>query len=212
MLSAQATALPSLSSVTKLVEAGRGGSAAPGRSGVASTVWPSTPPARQRAATANARAAAAPSAEGSLCSTENAAAAARPPSAGGGRNATLSLRYGRTIAGEAWQGTAQVGHGDLAGACGRSRLLNPARQDAGVEVAHPPIRICVSVEARSGCDSVCPSASGVPFGANTARALGSANSGPATRVRSRTRARVAGVPKRANCSAGTTRLSNGRRP
>ena len=34
--------------VTKLVEAGRGGSAAPGRSGVASTVWPSTPPARHR--------------------------------------------------------------------------------------------------------------------------------------------------------------------
>ena len=99
MLSEQATALPSLSSVAKLVEAGRGGSAAScsGADG-SSRLSASTPPCRQRAATASARAAATPAVE-PRCSAAKAAAAASPPSAGGGRKATLSRRSGSTMAG-----------------------------------------------------------------------------------------------------------------
>ena len=56
MLSAQATALPSLSSVAKLVEAGSGGRPPPASDVEASRACASAPPCRHRAATASARA------------------------------------------------------------------------------------------------------------------------------------------------------------
>ena len=98
MLTEQATALPSLSSVTKLVEAGSGGrsppAAAPRQQGL--RVRAALPPARRhrerpRIGGAERRRIA--------CRTAKAAAAASPPSAGGGRNATLSRRFGSTMAG-----------------------------------------------------------------------------------------------------------------
>src|SRR6516164_1760627 len=64
MLKAQATALPSLSSVTTLVDAGSAGRDAPGGMEAVSRLSASAPPCRQRAATASARAFAAPRADG----------------------------------------------------------------------------------------------------------------------------------------------------
>ena len=68
----------------------------------------------------------------------------------------------------------------------------------------PAVRNCPSVPAKAGCTSISPSPSGRPFLKKMPAASGSAASGPATTSRSRTKAREAGTPKRASCSAGET--------